>query len=124
VPPRESAARGFAEVGVAKPGRASIAAPPSKGDPCATGHGCWLTKNGSWATTTGFGAKGASSNSSMEPWKSRDEPFFFRDKPWEINGIGGITMLRENGTWRLWYEVIRGRRVQRYIAASLLCRKP
>ncbi|NJD01107.1 MAG: hypothetical protein FIA99_00555 [Ruminiclostridium sp.] len=33
-----------------------------------------------------------------------DEPFFFRDKPWERNGIGGITMLLEDGVYRLWYE--------------------
>ena len=33
-----------------------------------------------------------------------DEPFFFRDKPWEANGIGGITMLLEDGIYRLWYE--------------------
>lgn len=33
-----------------------------------------------------------------------DEPCFFRDRPWEINGLGGITMLLENGIYRLWYE--------------------
>ncbi len=72
-------------------------------------HRTWLLADKKWIVghNNRFAPKGEFKfvNGVLE---KPEEPFFFRDKPWERNGLGGITMLLEDGVYRLWYESFGG----------------